>query len=89
MRLKFYIFIIVLIFMSGCVSPYFENDSKDVLIAYIVRQNTINEFNRREQEKIEAVKQFQIQAIKAGFAYWDVDERGNVSFKWITTRKNK
>jgi hypothetical protein len=74
--------------MSGCAS--FDNDnSKDMLIMFATRQNMFNEQRAREQEKIEAVKKFQIQAIKAGFAYWDVDESGIVTFRWIGQRIKK
>jgi predicted nucleotidyltransferase len=68
--------------MVGCCSP-FEDSSKDILIAYTVRQNAINEQRVREQEKKDAVKQIQLQAIRGGFAYWDVDENGDVTFKWV------
>jgi outer membrane biogenesis lipoprotein LolB len=72
--------------MTGCCSP-FEDNSKDILIAYTVRQNAINEQRVREQEKKDAVKQIQLQAIRGGFAYWDVDENGDVTFKWVGQRK--
>ena len=87
MWIKQYILFFTVLIMVGCTSPMFEDNSKDMLIMYVVRQNAINEQRIREQEKAEAIKKFQLQAIKGGFAYWDVDEFGNVTFKWISQRK--
>ena len=87
MTAKHYILMIILLLsMTSCANLY-EDSSKDALIAYVVRQNALNEQRAREIDKAEAVKAFQIQAIRGGFAYWDVDARGNVEFKWIGTRR--
>ena len=80
----------LLIFCGGCVGSPFDTTDHDNLLIYYTRQTTLDAENRHRNEINNAVKNFQIQAIKAGFAYWDVvDYTGKVEFKWIQQKGNK
>jgi phosphoribosylformylglycinamidine (FGAM) synthase-like amidotransferase family enzyme len=80
---------IVLLYSGGCAGYPFDNADHEALILMYSRQHAIEEQVRHQAEISEAVKNFQIQAIKGGFAYWDVvDYSGRVEFKWVgQTRK--
>ena len=83
--------LILCILCSGCIGFPFENSAEhDQLIACYVRQNMIEQQAKQRQEINDAVRNFQIQAIKAGFAYWNVvDYTGKVEFTWIGQRVKK
>ena len=57
--------IILLIFCSGCMNPFDTSDHERLLIMY-TRQVAIQEQEKHKAEVSEAVRNFQIQAIKAG-----------------------
>jgi hypothetical protein len=78
--------LILLIFCNGCIT--FEDSSHDQLIALYTQQAAIIAQQKHQQDIDRAVKNFQIQAIKAGFAYWDVvDYEGKVEFRWVNQKR--
>lgn len=84
--MKIGVIVLCLCLFTGCANLY-ETDQQQALIGYIIRQNTLNEVKLRQQETKDAVRQFQVQAIRGGFAYWDVDINGNVEFKWVGQKR--
>ena len=80
--------ILILMLSAGCVGFPFEDNSKDMLVTYVVRQNAVNESLRHQAEINNAVKNFQVQAIRSGFAYWEVvDDTGRVEFRWVGQKR--
>lgn len=80
--------LIIAVCAGGCVGYPFDNSDREALLILYTRQHAIEEQAKHQVEINEAIKNFQIQAIKAGFAYWDViDYSGKVEFKWIGQKR--
>ena len=81
---------IMLLYAGGCAGYPFDNSDREALIIVYTRQHAIDEQARHQAEINQAVKNFQIQAIKGGFAYWDVvDYSGKVEFTWVGQKQKQ